>query len=331
MAILRYLITILTAWLLTGCYEDFNPDIDTRPVLCLNSMIVAGQPINVEVTHTWMFNDVNGENNHTVTDAEVTVIVNETIVGPDYLPQEGDKIRIEAESATYGNATAEVEVPCAATLTNVKVTPTVKSVWRFNDDYGIGISFNLNIEADVEDRNLSDDYYHFGYSDFSIYTGEPANDIYSSPFAPMISLGAFEYNAEPIFREHIGTFETIMGNDTDTEFFFFSDRQFSGNKYTLHLNFTDNVYRFYSNFDMSQFENGVSLKLTAVSQSYYNWVVYRWNVDEGILGELSDIGLAESRWGYSNVSTGAGVVAALTLNGMRISLDEFFQSIINSN
>ena len=37
---------------------------------------------------------------------------------------------------------------------------------------------------------------------------------------------------------------------------------------------------------------------------------------DGITGDLSDIGLAESKWGYSNVSTGAGVVAAPAVSGI---------------
>lgn len=51
MAILRYIIPILSVFLLTGCYEDFNPEIDTKPVLCLNSLITAGKPIEVDITH----------------------------------------------------------------------------------------------------------------------------------------------------------------------------------------------------------------------------------------------------------------------------------------
>ena len=65
-----------------------------------------------------------------------------------------------------------------------------------------------------------------------------------------------------------------------------------------------------------------------MSQSYYNWAVYRWNVDEGITGDLSDIGLAESKWGYSNVSTGAGVVAAQSFSKATVNLKEFLKTIL---
>ena len=83
-------------------------------------------------------------------------------------------------------------------------------------------------------------------------------------------------------------------------------------------------------FDESRLECGIYLYLTTVSTSYYNWAVYKWNVDEGIMGDLSDIGLAESKWGYSNVSTGAGVVAAQSSSKATIDLKEFLKTTLNN-
>ena len=316
----------MSVFLLTGCYEDFNPEIDTKPVLSLNSLITAGEPIEVEVSHTWMFNDEKAENNHKVTDASVTILANERIVGSDYLPKEGDKIRIVAESPTYGNAIAEVTVPFATPVGNVKVTPTIKNIWKGDEDFFhyemfAGVTFNLNVEMDIDDPAENDNYYNFGYN----WSGV-ANDG-----SPTLSIGQFEYNSEPIFKEHIGVFETIMGNDEDTGFVFFTDRQFSGRTYTLHLNFSNNVFRVKSQeYDESLLECDVNLYLTTVSKSYYNWAVYKWNVDEGIMGDLSDIGLAESKWGYSNVSTGAGVIAAQSSSKFTIDLKEFLKTTLNN-
>lgn len=324
MAILRYIMPILSVFLLTGCYEDFSPDIDTRPVLCLNSLIKAGEPIEVKVTHTWMFNDEKSERNHDVKDAVVTILANERIVGPEYLSREGDKIRIVAESPTYGTATAEVIVPHATPVGKVKVSPVVTNIWKDDDvscPYAMSadITFNLNVEMDVNDPAGTDNFYHFGYNWFGADTDG----------SPTLAVGQFEYDSEPIFKEHIGVFETVMGNDEDTGFVFFSDRQFSGKTYTLHLNFSDNSFHVMSQeYDESRLECGVNLYLTTVSQSYYNWAVYKWNVDEGIIGDLSDIGLAESKWGYSNVSTGAGVVAAQSSSKFTIDLKDFLKSTL---
>ncbi len=335
MAILKYILPILTAVLITGCYEDFNPNIDTKPVLCLNSLITAGEPIEVKVSHTWIFNDEKGKNNHDVTDAKVTILANERIVGKDYLPKEGDKIRIIAESPTYGSAMAEVNVPYATPIGRVKVTPAVTSIWKGDKDFYryqmlADITFNLNIEMEVNDPGGTDNYYHFGYNWFNPSWSDDWGDELVAPRPDSFYIGTFEYDAEPIFKEHVGVFETVMGNDEGSGFVFFTDRQFKGKTYTLHLNFTGNTFNIKEEtYDESRLECGINLYLTTVSQSYYNWAVYKWNVDEGIIGDLSDIGLAESKWGYSNVSTGAGVIAAQSTAKYTIDLKDFLKSTLN--
>lgn len=336
MAILRYIFPLFISFLLTGCYEDFIPEIDSKPVLCLNSLITAGEPIEVDVSHTWVYNDKEAQLDHSVYDATVTILVNDKIVGLDYLPEEGDHIRIVADSPSYGKATAEVVVPYAAPIGNVKITPSVTNIWKGDEDFFqyellADITFNLNIDMDVEDPATEINYYNFGYDCFC---GLIDNDgIYecdlTSPVESSFFIGQFEYDAEPIFKEHIGVFETIMGNDEGLNFMFFSDRQFSGKTYPLHLRYTNCGFRVNSKqYDESLLDCGVNLHLYTVSQSYYYWAVYKWNADEGILGDLSDIGLAESKWGYSNVSTGAGVVAAQSSTKYTVNLKEFLKSAI---
>ncbi|MDE5795366.1 MAG: DUF4249 domain-containing protein [Muribaculaceae bacterium] len=338
MAILRYILMLFAATLLTGCYEDFTPEIDTKPVLCLNSLITAGKPIKVKVTHTWMYNDQEAQRDHSVHDAKVTILANGNIVGSDYRPSEGDKIRIMAESPVYGSATTDVVIPFATPIGKVKVTPVVTDIWKgdegfYNYEMLADITFNLNVEMDVDDPAGIENYYNFGYNWFNTIIDDDGNiddELYAFAYNPF-SIGKFEYDAEPIFKEHIGIFETIMGNDEDTGFLFFSDRQFPGKSYTLHLKYINNVFRVKSQlYDESLLECGVNLYLTTVSPSYYFWAVYKWNADQGILGDLSDIGLAESKWGYSNVSTGAGVVAAQASTQYTIDLKDFLKNYIKN-
>ncbi|MDE6218339.1 MAG: DUF4249 domain-containing protein, partial [Muribaculaceae bacterium] len=275
--------------------------------------------------------------NHEVRDAEVTILANDRIVGSDYLPKEGDRIRILAESPVYGSASAEVTVPVATPIGNVKADATVTNIWRGDDDFFhyemlADITFNLNIEMDVEDPAMTDNYYHFGYNSSSPNIEGDSDEELWDYNEPILRIGNFEYKSEPIFKEHIGVFETIMGNDEDLSFVFFTDRQFSGKTYTLHLNFSNNTFRIKSKeYDESLLDCNINLYLTTVSRSYYNWAVYKWNVDEGIMGDLSDIGLAESKWGYSNVSTGAGVVAAQSSAKYTIDLKDFLKAILKNN
>lgn len=334
MAILRLILLILTATLLTGCYEDFNPDIETKPVLCLNSLITAGEPIDVRVSRTWMFNEDRSKENHEVSDARITILVNEKVVDSTYLPKEGDKIRIIAESPAYGSATAEVVVPHSTPIGNVKVTPLVTDLWKGDQDFYhdllADITFNLNIEMEINDPPGTDNYYQFNYNWFSPSSSDNPDDNMTPYYHTTFYMGQLKTNSEPIFQEHIGVLETVTGNGDDIDFLFFTNRQFSGKSYTLHLNFTGCgcIIKAPEN-DESFLECGVNLYLISVSKSYYSWEVYKWNVDVGIIGDLSNIGLAESKWGYSNVSTGAGVVAAQTISQFTIDLKDFIKGTLD--
>lgn len=75
---------------------------------------------------------------------------------------------------------------------------------------------------------------------------------------------------------------------------------------------------------------GLYITLTSISQSYYNWSLYKWYIDNGIISDLSDIGLAESKWGYSNVSTGAGIVVAQSSNTYKINLNKLINQYIQT-
>lgn len=336
MAILKYIISILSVVFMTGCTEYFNPDIDTAPVLCLNSLIIAGEPIDVKVTHSWKFNDKEAGKNHEVTDADVTVFANDKIVSADYLPEEGDNIRIVAVSPVYGTAVAEVTVPYATPIGKVTFIPVVTNRLTAHNpgyDMAVDIEFNLNVEMGINDPAGTDNYYNFGYTTFWGQKMDIPNDnIWGASGSDLFSIGRLEYEYEPIFKEHISVFETVMGNDEYTDFTFFTDRQFPGGSYPLHLNFSNCRYCVYRvKYDESLLECGVKLHLITVSKSYYNWAVYLWNTYEGILGDLSEIGLAESQWGYSNVSTGAGVVAAQSSSEYTLDLKEFMRAQLTNN
>ncbi|MDE6693171.1 MAG: DUF4249 domain-containing protein, partial [Muribaculaceae bacterium] len=56
--ILKYFhILLLSLVALTSCYTDFEPDLKSTPVVCINSLITAGDSIHVEVTRTWRYSE----------------------------------------------------------------------------------------------------------------------------------------------------------------------------------------------------------------------------------------------------------------------------------
>lgn len=333
MAILKNTLLLPLTLLLTGCYEDFTPDIDIKPVLCLNSLITPGQPIEVSVTHTWLYTDENAAGDNKVMDASILIYANGKPVSSDYLPREGDKIRIYAESPAYGQAEGEVTVPVAATIESVVWDPVITNLLKADTADSrmmADISFNLSTKLTFKDSADTENYYNFSYLGFNP-SPEPYEDdnIVYLPFVNF-TLGSMNYNAEPIFREHIGAFESVTGSDA-YGFTCFSDRQFSGKNYTLNIVFENMNYYVKNDFkyDEALLDCGLTFTLSTVSASFYNWAIYHWHGDN-MIGDLSGSGLGDPIWGYSNVSTGAGVIAAMAHSSATISIEPFLAKAISS-
>lgn len=331
MGILKKTYPLLFAFILTGCYEDFIPEIDTKPVLCLNSLITAGHPIEVNVTHTWLFSDKNASENHKVDDATVYIYANGIVQESDYLPQEGDRIKIVAESATYGYAEAEVSVPVSVPISSLNWEAEVTRRWVSIHPELNSFIFSINLKAKmgIKDDADHDNYYYFGYYGFPFDYVSPYDETgYQS-----VSLypGRLNYEAEPIFSEHMDALDEII-SDVAYGFTFFTDSQFAGKTYTLNLKFEDIHYSAsFKDFSEELVDCGLNLTLYSVSESFYNWSIYKWNDMDGKIGDLTDVGFCDPIWGYSNVSTGAGVVAAQSYASYQINLKDFLkEEIINS-
>lgn len=330
MAILRNILMVaLAATALTGCYEDFNPDVSAVPVLTLNSLVTAGRPIEVEVTHTWTYGEGWADDiDINVDDAVLTVYANGSPVDGAYVAGEGDRIRIVAVSKKYGTAEAEVEVPYAVHDASTEYSAKLVSDWHSNENWDMNsdVRFYVDINLKFSDSPLTADCYKFSYKSFVGKDGDGGGSLADSPvdFNP----GILDAKFEPIFSEHIGVFESIMGGEP-TGFTFFTDRQFADKEYTLKLRFNDascNVRN--PDYDENLLDCGYELELQTVSQSYYSWENYKWQMENGVTGDIIDFGFGDPVWGYSNVSTGAGVVAARAISTFRVDMKDFLQSVI---
>ncbi len=329
MGILRKIYPVILSVFLTGCYEDFNPRVDIEPVICLNSLITAGEPIELSVTHSWLYTDESGENNHQVDDATISILVNGTKVDNTYLPHEGDTVKITADSPTYGYAEAAVVVPFSVPITSLKWESVITDKWEYGES--CILSMNLNAKMTISDQADTENYYQFTYQGFpEKEDSDPGVTIYTPMrFYP----GTFCYEAEPIFSEHIGELDAISGSDS-FGFTFFTDRQFTGKTYTLNLQFNDMIYELRELGTLEEDDDllncGLVLTLNTVSRSYYNWCNYQWNIENGSIGELGSVGMSDPVWGYSNVSTGAGVVAAQSQASYTINLKDFLKQNLTS-
>ena len=332
MAILRYLFSSVLAIALVACYEDFTPNIDVTPVLCLNSLITVGEPIKVDVTKTFLYTDQREE--HDVDDAVVTVFANGESVDADYLPKEGDKIRIEAVSTKYGRAEGEVTVPYAVPIQTVNFNRSVIDSYVSDDEdmYAV-VRFNFDADLKFKDAADVDNYYKFDYAtiqptpEANVEIGEDGEIIWTEYPNVWFNIGSFQADREPIFGEHIGAMDAAMGADS-YGFPFFTDRQFPGKEYTLHLNFTACHYQISSmKWQPELLDGAVKLTLSTISKSLYDWANCRWQTEQGLIGGLGEFGLADPIWGYSNVSTGAGIIAARSSSEYTISLADFLSEV----
>ena len=334
MGILKSILIISPALLFSSCYETFTPDFKQKPVLCLNSLIKAGEPIDVKVTHTWIYSDTEKIKDHSVTDAQLTIYANGIIVGTDYLPREGDNIRIYAKSEKYGEAEAEVDIPYISKLQNVtcSIIPLYQDHFtEGNHRMNLSLDFNLEIKMEISDDVESENFYRISFKDFDInyplIKGEdPGNESFDESY--VLFLGGFlDYEAEPLFYENIEELENIYGGAEGSSFF--TDKNFSGSCYNLNLHFSPCRYVVESEeWNPELLDCGKEITLHSVSKSYYDLNYYDFYIEYGVLGNLSYLGYVDPIWGYSNVSTGAGVVAAESSFQYKVNLKEALEKFL---
>ena len=333
MAILKkFLITILPLFL-CGCYSEFEPKIDVTPVLCLNSLIKAGEPINVTVTHTWVYTDGDAYDNHDVPDAIVKIYANGILEDSDYIPKEGDLIRITAESDTYGFAEAEVKVPDPVIIKSIQWQPMLTNLsineMDENQKY-IDIKFDLKVEFEVTEQSAEDDFYILNYSTYfpsqEDYYPQTDSEIDTNP-SSWISIGDVQSNADKLFTDVMKASHYHYWDGSGN--FIMGGKQYQDNKFTLTINYSDCRYiASFIEWENELMDCGYLFSLRRISKSFMDLVRYEsYYLDLGF-GDLSDIGLADPIRGYSNVSTGAGVVATETSTDFNIIIKDFLKETL---
>ncbi|MDE6242588.1 MAG: DUF4249 domain-containing protein [Muribaculaceae bacterium] len=352
MAILRRIYTLLllltVAAGLTSCYTTFEPDLPSTPVLCMNSQIRPGEEIPLMLTRTWLWTEGDEKNlNIFVTDAEVRLIVNgefrenlsPSVTGngydPDhflyeeykcfkstYVPKSGDRIRLEATSREYGEAWAETKVPYPVPVD--RVVPDVKECVAVGNTSQLPvttepITFDMNFDLMLyfTDPDVRGNYYDLVVS-YSQYQND--EDCYS-----YLSTLWVDFTKEPLFTEHISALESALTDNNG--YSIFSDRQINGKTYPLRINFPITTF-YYSNPLNQQWpkDYGIVLTLRHIDEDYYKHVISVWQANTGIVGALGGVGLASPAFAYSNVSTGAGIVAAYAESEITIPLIDIVEA-----
>ena len=339
MAILKktypFLFLPLTALALgmTSCYTEFDPKIDSKPVLCMNSTITPGDSITLFLTRTWAWTEgeqkrldldvrdaevrltVNGEFKETLTPARITINPGYSpgrqeyreCYRSGYLPASGDVIRLEATSIQYGEAAAEITVPYPVPIDRIE--PQVLSCISYGDTTGFPAvadtcEFNLRFKllAYFTDPAESTDYYDLSadYAPFSYLDGEAI---------ALPDYSFIDFSGEPLLTEHVTVLESVKGDPYG--YSIFSDRQINGLTYPLRMTVSDYKFFYWNPLDLpGPKKTGITVRLRHINQAYYKHVISIWEANDAIVGTLGGVGLANPVYPLSNVSTGAGVVAA---------------------
>ena len=208
MAILNKLISAAVMTIvLTGCYSDFEPDIDSTPVICINANAKVGEVLKIFATRTWRWKQCGFLSS--------------------YYPQPGDKIKIMAHSPVYGDAEGEVTVPFPVEINEVESLVSDLDVCQEGNTvlYRANVSLGIRFADPLDITN----YYLF----------ESNLNTHESSFHD--TRVVFDYNSEPLFTEHVSSLESVISETSG--YTVFSDRMVSGKRYPLHIRLNEIEYR----------------------------------------------------------------------------------------
>ncbi|MBD5356039.1 MAG: DUF4249 domain-containing protein [Bacteroides sp.] len=330
--------------MLSGCYTYFEPDLESTPVVCLNSLITDGKQITVEVTRTWRYSETRPENKILDVDlrnAEVSlyiddkfeekmVLVSDTnrfgeisnYFEANYIPKSGDKIKIHAIDKTYGEAEAEITVPFPIDIdyvnTNIKKNDASYAKDAFSS------TFDMILNVYFTDPASENNYYIFDMPTYESILYESEDSYFHVPIAESVSLRP-DYSFEPIFSEHISPLETII-SDAYGLYTVFSDRQFSGKQYCLEIPVHGSYKCDYTNHPDLENKLTVDIQLSHITTDYYSYMLSLWAVTEGVSGALGGVGLGDAVFEFSNVSTGAGIIAAQAVSTFKLNIHDILNS-----
>lgn len=295
----RYVIPFFLApWLLTGCMEDFNPDVHEEPVAVLNTLVCADSTLWAQVSRSWMLSDPLPD--PILSDAEVSYAVN----GGAWLPmaynperrryeaghvaREGDRVEVSADTR-YGVVSASASVPRGVVIDSVSSASAVivdyNSIIAVDDgQFVYGKTLQVYYRVTISDTPGERDYYMVGGNVMMV---DPVVDVNDSELDWISSASGF---------------------------CIFTDRLFDGSSYTLSLQSDHSLTWVYP--DRRYVDEIVVCRITA---DYYRYLASLYKKYGTLRSDLEYYGFMEPVAVFSNVSGGVGIAAGE--NGVARSFD----------
>ena len=321
--------------LLSSCLQEFDPHLQEKHVVCLNSTACAGDTLTASVTRTWSWTEGDpryGTLDIVLRDADVRLYVNgeyrETLLYAErpqeddsarpwrgfrsnYVPRPGDEIRITVSDAVYGEAEGEVSVPYPVEIEDVEVLELSRSESRWQDKVMYDGQFSLT--AWFSDPADTLNYY-------LVKVGSRDDMVDGEDDSLTVSFHA-DF-VDPLFYEFLSTLDAMFSEKSG--YTMFTDRQIPGRHYPLKIRLNNVQYEIWTDMGPESNASTIELTLYSLSEGYYRHMLSVWSTNDGINGVLGNIGLSDPIWEVSNVSTGAGMVAARSASTVSIKYSSLF-------
>lgn len=356
-SLLQILMGTLLILSASSCVEEIEIPVDSSPVLGLYGRLSPDSPVMIELFHTIPWVGIEQIEENSVPDADVSLFVNGELRGKltsaprplaspsprttrskyqstpywsDYVPAEGDQIRILAVSPKYGRAEASVSIPRSIKLDpaalSYKVTDYRMDLLHFLPDAytyqwlngSYLCSADLEITVEFDDPAAESNFYGIGGE--IVATSNNPGGIHGSYY----DKGEVQYwrSSDVVFKEYLSLIdELIMDGD---QIGLFSDNSFNGKRKQLKL-----LTKIYSYLYWDDDPNHSALQITLVSssESLFRNVISDRYLNGTISGILGQVGLSDYVWPHSNVTTGAGLLTATSTSTLLLPLDPLFRPL----
>lgn len=325
------LVGLLLWFVNTACVKEIHlDDLRPNPTMVVNCVAATGEPLRVSVSRTWFFTD--DHSNILLDDAQVELFVNNEFreamgfqqtdkvfntngyFTSDFIPEAGDRIRIEVSHPSFGKAEAETIVPDSVEIIDA-------SMRLIQTD-------NPNTKTAVYEVTLKDDPSVTNYYLLRLEEGVPIFDgiskKYTGEYQWLVTNPNFA--TDPIFGQAFSALDQVVGNDwiSGRDGRAFSDELINGQEYTIRvlspyylgpMSFT--IPSIQPSVPLDQLDENdylpIPLKLRvhlyAISPDYYWYLkVLQDKETQSVSNSLIDAGLAEPLRVYSNVEGGIGIL-----------------------
>lgn len=321
-SLLAFFLPILL--LTSSCSTDFDPKIDESPLMVLNALIHNDSIISAQVSRSWIANQRDNMDNTydmILPDAEAEYSVNDSewlpmVYDPEshlYVTErvacEGDRVSMRARSR-YGVAEGSTRVPFAVPIDKVE----------------------YSVESSVDTNSFfytGNDYEYYHCLKITIryrltFTDRPGDDFYLISGDP--------YLDDPIISENETAIDAVINKYHYCSFF--SDCSIRNKSYTLSLFsdywcMPDGEGGYYLPYTIIHHDLKDTIRLIAMSSDYYYYVLSLFKKYSGMQGILDNFGLANPLSVFSNVSSGAGIIAAGSVTSYSLDVTPIILDVLS--